>query len=167
MAQTFNKITDPTLKGTRGDSRDIVIITNSYHARGDVSDIANIYKFTSADLDADENIGVLLYGRTNSAGVFKSCKTVTNSLHNNYNRFAVDCFSIAKLIAYMHENNYANLGIAVEHYLCDFFGAKKCSEKQDKNRKQDLFWNGHFCQVKCSLATATTNGSYATTNDHI
>lgn len=150
-----------------GKSSLLWIITNSYHNVGNVSDYANIYQFTKKDFENDSDLCAILYGRTNSQGVFKSTKIVTNVLANHYFNHAIECISIADLQEYASENGYNNLGIAIEYYLIDKFNGKHGSQKQDKQLKQDILIRGHYIQVKCSLATETTKLSYSTTNDKI
>lgn len=164
--QKFEKKTYKDIKKVCPNS-ELWIITNSYHNRGDVSPYASIYRITNTDMKNSDDLCSLLYGRLNSKGVFKSCKIVANSLANNFTNLFFDCFAISDLIEYMNKNSYNNLGIAIEYFICEKYGAKHCSIKQDKKMKQDIFYNGHYIQVKCSIATDSTKGSYSTTNDKI
>lgn len=165
--QKFTMVSAEDVKKVFGKSSLLWVITNSYHDVGNVSDYANIYQFTKKDFEKNPDLRALIYGRVNSKGTFKSCKVVTNSLATNFINHAIDCISIADLQIYASDNGYNNLGIAVEHYLIEKFGGKHGTEKQDKKLKQDVLINGHFIQIKCSLATDKTNLSYSTTNDNV
>lgn len=165
--QKFTKVSSEDVKKVFGKSSILWLITNSYHDVGKTSDYANIYQFTKKDFEKNPDLCALIYGRVNSKGVFKSCKVVTNSLANSFIKYAIDCISIADLQTYASDNGYTNLGVAVEYYLVEKFNGKHGTEKQDKLLKQDVLINGHFIQIKCSLATDKTNLSYSTTNDRI
>ena len=165
--QKFEKVNVNDIKKIFGKSSILWLIVNSYHDIGNTSPYANIYEFKKKDFEKNPDLASLIYGRTNSKGVFKSCKIVTNSLANNFIEYAIDCISIGDLQEYAVKNGYNNLGIAVEYYLIDKFNGKHGTQKQDKKLKQDVLINNHFIQIKCSLATDKTSLSYSTTNDRI
>ena len=166
--QNFVNVNPKNIAKLFNGDKYLAIVTNSYHEYGYVSEYANIYLFTKEDFLNDKDLCALLFGRTNSKGIFKSCKIVTNNLFRFYMKNYYDTFCIVDLVEYATTYGFSNLGIAIEHFLVNKYNGKHASIKEDKGaQKRDILIDSHFWQIKCSLATAKTKLSYSTTNDKI
>ena len=158
----FNHVLD-----VMGKSSELYIIINSYDDYDSKTDLktAIVYRFTKTELKKDMDLTALIFGRSNSFGVFKGSAVTAKTLNHRYINNAIDVIMIDDLQQYATTNNHSNLGIAVEYYLIDKFNGKHGTQKQDKELKQDCLINGHYVQIKCSLATENTKGSFSTTNN--
>ena len=158
MSQKFVDVPERALDVIIGMSSRLLIVVNADHGN---TETAFVYEFTRNQLRNDADLRAILYGRVNSKGVFKACKTVVKALRRGYADNMTYMLSIADIENIANIYNL-NLGQAVEHLL-----GEKTSRNRDVKLKQDILLDKHYCQVKCSLATTRTKGSYATTNDHI
>lgn len=165
--KSFKTVDNSIIDKIMGKSTELTIVVNSFDTYENKVNlnVALIYKFTKKELKNNTDLASLIFGRTNSYGVFKATSKVCEILNKHYIDNVIDIIMIDDIKTYTQENNYTNMGIAIEYYLIDKFNAKHGTEKQDKVLKQDLLLNGHYTQVKCSLATAETKGSFSTTNN--
>ena len=162
--QTFKDVNANDIKKVFGNSSILWLAVNAYH-----NDLENIcvYEFSKKDFEHDKDLCAIVYGRVNSKGAFKSCKLTTNLLNKLYGEKVKHIVSLSALQEFASENNYNNLGVALEYFLVFLFDGKHGTQKQDKQRKQDIFIDGHFIQLKTSLQTEKTKRRYSTTNDKI
>ena len=161
MKKKFDVIDWNAVKKVMGNASVLLICINAYESATNL-DLGIIYAIPKKDLQEDEVLRSTLFGYVNSYGIFKGNAGIAKILNHRYCRYAVDTVDIEDLADYAKA--YPNLGIAFENYMVLAKGAKHCSIFQDHVKKQDILYNGHYVQCKCSLATRNTKGSFATTN---
>lgn len=153
----FFAIAYTAIKDLKGFSGGFILAINKFHK----SNIVAIYEFTAKQLEKDEMLRALLFGRENAKGKFIGSQAIANELFARYDTNIIDTVELEDLQAYNTDNN---LGYAFENYLVKN-GYKHGTVKQDKNQKIDVIDNnGKRWQCKASIASDLTKWSYATTN---
>lgn len=174
MSQRFENVEMNEIQKVKGLSSGMILITNAIHtSHTSAEDIINAYVFDREILASDADLRSITYGRVNSKGSFKACKIVVNTLARYYGNNAKFFITVGELQKIAEENN-CNLGVAVEIWLCSTGFFKHGTVKQDKAQKIDIIATSEFLgnerkryQVKASICTDKTKGSYATSNGKI
>jgi hypothetical protein len=117
----------------------------------------SVYRFTRPDLEKDQGLRALLYGRKKQRGRFKATLTQTNGLKKWY---AEKLISIIRLGKVLEIDRPGTIGDLIEYVIP---GYSKGTRTQDLQGIDVIAENGETAQIKTSLLTwgsgSVTNGS--------